>query len=228
MTASVGIVIILLTFVVPRMAGVFEGANIEPPGVTLFLIGLGNFLRTYIFALLIGFMGLVFGFFAFRRSAVGRLVLSRFYERVPILKDLIKKLAVTRFSATLASLMRGGLPILEALEITSDAVGNESFRQALLRISREEIAKGSSMGAAFRKEEIFPRTVSNLIAIGEKAGHTDEILETLSGFYEAEVDSTLKTLVSFLEPALLMGVGLLVGLIAVAVILPIYQLVSKF
>jgi len=227
-TASVGIVLLLLTVVVPRLGGVFAGAGIEPPFITRFLLNLSEFLRTYILAILMGLAGLAFGLFSFRRSQLGRAALARLYERLPVLKDLIKKLAITRFAATLASLMRGGIPILEALEITGDAVGNETFRQALLRISREEVSKGSSLGAAFRKEEIFPRTVSNLIAIGEKAGHTDEILQTLSGFYESEVDATLKTLVSFLEPALLLGIGILVGVIAVAVILPIYQLVSKF
>lgn len=227
-TASVSIVVLLLTVVVPRLGGVFASADIEPPAITRFLLNLSEFLRSYILAILIAFAGLVFALFSFKRSSLGRMVIARLYERLPIIKNLIKKLAITRFATTLASLMRGGIPILEALEITGEAVGNETFRRALLRISREEVAKGSSLGAAFRKEEIFPRAVSNLIAIGEKAGHTDEILQTLSGFYESEVDATLKTLVSLLEPALLLGIGILVGIIAVAVILPIYQLVSKF
>ena len=106
-------------------------------------------------------------------------------------------------------------------------MGSGELRDALFRISREGIAKGLTIGEAFRKEPYFPRVVVNLIAISEKTGHLEDVLETLAGFYESETDASIKGLVSFLEPALLVFIGLIVGVIALAVIIPIYQLVGQ-
>jgi len=122
--------------------------------------------------------------------------------------------------------LRAGLPIIEALEITAGAVGSEELKEALMRIAKDGIAKGLTVGEAFRRETYFPRVVTNLIAISEKAGHMEEVLETLSDFYSSEVDASVKILVSFLEPVLLLSLGAVIGLIALAVIVPIYQLVS--
>ena len=122
--------------------------------------------------------------------------------------------------------MKSGLPIIESLEITADAVGSEKMRDSLRRIARGGIAKGLTIGEAFRREMEFPLVVTNLIAVSEKAGHIEEILKTLSFFYESEVDSALKILVAFIEPILLLFIGLMIGTIAVSVIVPIYQLVG--
>jgi type II secretory pathway component PulF len=102
------------------------------------------------------------------------------------------------------------------------------LHDALLRISREGLAKGLTVGEAFRREPFFPKTVVNLMAISEKAGHIEEVLGTLSDFYSSEIDNSLKSLVSFLEPVMLMGIGIIVGLIALSIIVPIYQLTTQF
>jgi len=101
------------------------------------------------------------------------------------------------------------------------------LKDALIRIAREGLTKGLTVGEAFRKEPYFPRVVVNLVAISEQSGHLEEVLDTLSDFYESEIDASIKTLVSFLEPALLVVIGGVVGLVAVAVIVPIYQLVGQ-
>jgi len=108
-------------------------------------------------------------------------------------------MAYQRFATTFGTLMRAGLPILENLEITATTVGNEEMRQALLRIANEGVAKGISLGDAFRKEEIFPHTIRTLISIGEKAGRTDEVLKTLADFYDTEIDAAVKSLVAILN-----------------------------
>ena len=115
------------------------------------------------------------------------------------------------------------MPITTGLEITAQAVGNPELQEALMRISQEGLAKGLTIGEAFKKEPFFPKTVVNLMAISEKAGHIEEVLATLADFYTSEIDSSLKTLVSFLEPVMLLFIGMIVAFIAVSVLTPIWK-----
>ena len=124
--------------------------------------------------------------------------------------------------------MKAGIPIIQSIRITADVVGSEEFKISLLRVADEGLSKGLTIGEAFRKENTFPRVVSNLIAISEKAGHLAEVLETLAKFYSSNVDAKVRSLVSVIEPLLLMVMGLIVGLIALSIIIPIYQLTSNF
>jgi len=141
---------------------------------------------------------------------------------------VVQKRALQRFAAVASSLIKAGLPINQALEITADASGQPEIKQALIRISREGLAKGLSLGEAFKREKMFPRVVVNLIAIAERAGHVEEVLSTLSDFYIQEVDNSLKRTMSFVEPLMLLAIGVVIGAIALAVIVPIYQLTTQF
>jgi type II secretory pathway component PulF len=140
----------------------------------------------------------------------------------------LKKIAIQRFALTLSSLFASGLPILDSLAITADAVGDVELRDAILRISNDGIAKGLTIGDAFKREPAFPKVVTNLISISEKSGNLASILGTLAEFYESEIKSSVKVLVSFLEPMLLLTIGVVVGTIALAIIVPVYQLMGKF
>jgi len=227
--ASLAIVILLVTFVLPRIASIFAETGAKIPLYSRIVLSVGLFLNRFVWIILPLFLILLTAsMFFFFKTDRGRLALRNFLKRVPVVRDLLKKMALERFAATLSSLLRAGIPMLEALEITSVAVGHDDFKEALVRISRENIARGVSIGDAFRKETVFPRVVINLMAIGEKAGHLEEILVTLSRFYDNEIDSSLKALVSFVEPALLLMIGLIVATIALSVIVPIYQLVGQY
>jgi len=120
------------------------------------------------------------------------------------------------------------MPIIKALEITAQATGYEKYSEALVNISHNIGTKGLSIGDAFKKEGVFSGILSNLIAVGEKAGHTGDILETLSNFYKTEAESSLKTLVAFIEPILILFIGLIVGGLALTMIVPMYQLIGQF
>jgi len=227
MGVSALILLLLVSFALPKVADVFlkSGFNVPTFSKIVFTVGLFvNANKLIIFPLLLIFVISAYYFFA--KTLPGRKIVSRFINKAPIVNKVIKEMALQRFASTLASLMRAGLPILDALEITADSVGSEELRQALLRISREGIAKGLTIGEAFKKEPFFPMTVTNLIAVSEKAGHTEEILNTLADFFETEIDGQVKNLVSFLEPILLLGIGVIIGTIALAVIVPVYQLVG--
>ncbi len=227
MGVSALILLLLVSFALPKVADVFLKSGFKVPFFSQIVFSIGLFINDYkliIFPLL--FIFVVVSYYFFAKTVPGRQIISRFINKLPIVNKVIKEMALQRFASTLASLMRAGLPILDALEITADSVGSEELRQALLRISREGIAKGLTIGEAFRKEPFFPMTVTNLIAVSEKAGHTEDILSTLSEFFETEIDGQVKNLVSFLEPILLLGIGLIIGTIALAVIVPVYQLVG--
>ena len=124
--------------------------------------------------------------------------------------------------------MRAGLPIVQTISIAADTVGLDSYRTALLRIANDGLAKGLTIGEAFRRETVFPKMVSNLVAISEKAGHLEEVLDTLAQFYETNIDANIKALVSLLEPMMLLVMGVMVAIIALAIIVPIYQLTTQF
>jgi type IV pilus assembly protein PilC len=225
--ASFLVLFFLVAFAIPRIAGIFVDAGVKPPLFSRVVFGIGTFMGDNIIFIIVLLIVLVAGgILVVKRSLVFRRFMGRLSMKIPVMRNVLTRIAVQRFAITLSSLMKAGLPILESLEITADAVGNEEIKAALIRISRERIAKGVSIGEAFRREEGFPRVVTNLISIGERAGHIEEILRTLADFYEAEIDASIKVLVSFLEPVLLVGIGGIVGTIALSVIIPIYQLVQ--
>jgi type II secretory pathway component PulF len=226
---SFSMIIFLVTFAIPKLGNMFLGTGQEVPTYTRVVLFTGMFLNKYIllFAPLAIIVPLVL-YFYFSKTKKGRENFSFFMEKLPVSSDLIEKMALQRFTSTLSSLIKAGMPIIQAIEITSGAVGHPKYESSLLRISKEHLTKGLSIGDSFKKENIFPAVVSNLLSIGEKAGHTEEILTTLSNFYEVEIDASLKTLVSLVEPLLLVFLGLIVGGIALSLIVPIYQLVGQF
>ena len=225
---SIVILVFLVTFAIPKIAEVFGSSGVQPPLFSRVVFVVGLFLNQYIWFILGGLAVLIVAALLFFRSVSGYRVLNYLFNIVPVVGAVSKKIALQRFAGTLSILMRSGLPIIKALEITADTLNHHDLSKALKRIANEGISKGLTLGEAFRREAAFPAVVSNLVAISEKAGHLDGILKTLSDFYDSEIDSSLKVLVSFLEPALLLMIGVVVGLIALSIIVPIYQLVGQF
>lgn len=226
---SLSVLFLLVSFALPKIAEMFMTSGFNPPLFSKIVFTIGLFLGDYMVFIMTG--AVIFGiagFYYFRKVESGRRLFWRFINRVPVVSDVLKRIALQRFATTLASLMRAGLPILASLEITADAVGLAELKDALIRISREGVAKGLTLGDAFRREPAFPRVVTNLVAISEKAGHIEDVLGTLADFYESEIDVSVKTLVSFLEPIMLLLIGGVIGAIALSIIIPIYQLVGQF
>ncbi len=228
-STSVLILIFLVIFALPKIAGVFSESGFDPPLFSKVVFAVGFFFGNYggIILILLFLVGVAF-FVLHRTSFVFKKFVSSIFNNLPLIREVVKKIALQRFAATLASLIKAGMQITDALEITADSIGHMELKEALLRISREGITKGLTVGEAFKREPFFPKTVVNLVSISERAGHIEEVLETLADFYTSEIDSSLKTLVSFLEPILLMGIGLVIGLIALAIVVPIYQLTIQF
>jgi len=226
---SFGMIIFLVTFAVPKLGEMFLSTGQALPTFTKIVLGTGMFLNRNLFIVFPLLIAIPIAlFYYFTKTQKGKEKFASFMEKIPVARDLVEKMALERFASVLSSLIKAGMPIIEAIEVTAGAVGHPKYEAALLRISKKHLTQGISMGNSFKKETIFPAVVSNLLAIGEKAGHTEEILKTLSTFYEAEIDAALKTLVSLLEPVLLMFLGVIVGGIALSLIVPVYQLVGQF
>lgn len=229
LSASLGLFVFLVTFALPKLAAVFLSGGLNPPGFSKFVFGIGLFVGDNVVAFLaVLFGGLAFLFYFFFKNRIGKRLADRVLRRTPVIKNLYREIAVQRFASTLSALLGAGLPIIDSVKITAAVVNAPEFHDALMRIADEGLAKGLTIGESFRREPAFPKVVVNLIAISEKAGHLSEVLDTLSDFYASNVDNGVKTLISFLEPALLLFMGLIVGGIAMSIIIPIYQLTSQF
>ena len=221
------VIMFMVIFILPNIANVFIQSGIEPPLFSRIVFSIGLFFGKYIYIfipLIISF-GFVTWYFLFKNKT-GAKLRERIIARLPIVRNIVQQLGVQQFASTSASLLKAGVPIIETLEITASAVGSEELKNSLIRVAKEGVAKGLTIGEAFRREVYFPRIVTNLITISEKAGHMEVTLETLADFYSKEVNSSIKTFVAFLEPVLLLILGLIVGVIMISIIVPITQLIT--
>ena len=222
------IVFFLSMFAIPKISAMFKGLTTKPPLFSRVVFSTGDFIsRNGIMITLLIIIGGGGFFFAYKRSEVFRKFFYNLVIKIGIIKNLIKKIAIARFSSTLSSLVKAGIPMTKGLEITASSVGNDELKESLLRISNEGLKKGLTISEAFNKEPFFPKTITGLISIAEKSGQLEETLSIISGFYEKEVSTTLKRLMVIVEPILLLIIGTIVAFIALAVIIPVYQMVKQ-
>ena len=222
------VLLFLVTFAIPKIAGIFTDTGGDVPVFSRIVFAVGLALGSHPWLVFGGFFAVMIGLYLFFRSAEGKRALYTIMSHVPVLRTVVERVALQRMAVTLSALLKAGLPILDALEITAEIIGNRAFTRALQRVAREGLTKGKTLGEAFRAEPIFPGVVTSLIAISEQAGQLPSVLETLARFYEEEVNQEVKRLVAILEPLMLLLIGGVVGLIALSIIVPIYQLVGAF
>lgn len=228
LSASLLIVVLLLTFIMPRLTKSLLQAKVSLPWITKFLINLSQIFSSNPILTLSIFILLIISIFLFLKNKFGRKVVIRALEKLPISGNLIKKLALVRFSRTFRNLLKSGLSAFESLDITAKTIGIESYERALLNI-KEEIKKGATISDSFKeKKDFFPQLVISILSIGERTGTLERSLATITDYYDEEADRILKNLVSLIEPALLVVMGLIIAVIALSILLPIYQLVSSF
>lgn len=229
LVASFTIFIFLSVFALPRIAKVFGDTGIKPPAFSRVVFAIGLWTGDHVvFILSVIATIIIFAYLFFGKSLTGRRFLSQVLSRTPIVRNVYRDIAVQRFASTFSALMRAGLPIVQTAKITADVVGSEQYKASLIRIADEGLAKGLTIGEAFRRETIYPKVVVNLIAISEKAGHLEEVLGTIAQFYTSNIKDSIRSMVAFLEPILLLTMGFMVAIIAMAIIIPIYQLTSNF
>lgn len=228
LVASGGVVALLLIFVLPRLTKAFASSGIQLPWVTKFFLGLSSML-TYSFVLDFGVLIFLIWFFLFfRTTRLGKKFFLWLISHMPVAKDLVKKVALVRFTRTLGNLMASGLSAVGSLDSCARSIGNQRYEMAIDAVI-EDVKNGLSISDGLTKfPDLFPRLLISLAIVGERTGSLSEILITFSDFYEEDVDNKLKDLTAVLEPILLLIMGVLVGSIAFSIILPIYQLVGHF
>lgn len=215
---------LVIVYVVPTISTVFLELNVELPLATRILIGISNLAINYGIFFLIGFAIITFVFFRVIKTPKGKINLHRILLKLPVVGPIIKKINIARFCRTLSSLLKTDIPIVQSFEITSKILGNVIYRNALLD-SKEKIKKGISIQQSMQPyTEIFPPVVLQMISVGEETGSLDNILEESAQFYEEDVSQTMETLPSLIEPILMVILGIGVGGMALAVMMPLYSL----
>jgi type IV pilus assembly protein PilC len=224
---AVLVAIFLLWKVIPVFASIFTELGAELPMLTAAVIGLSHFVSKYIIFIFLGIIGLVVGFRYFRKTEQGRWVTDRWILRLPLFGELLRKVAISRITRTLSTLVSGGVPMLEALRITSATSGNIIIESSVMG-ARQKVAEGKSLTDAFKETGQFPFMLTQMVSVGEATGTLDEMLSKLADFYDEEVDASVSSLLSIMEPVLLIVVGGMVGSLVISMYLPIFSLMQQF
>jgi len=217
------ITIFLLVKVVPVFGEIYSGFGAKLPGPTLFLVSLSETVKKYILLILLGAGGMVYGWFYFIKTKPGREFWDARRIKLPIFGVIAHKICLTRFTRTLASLIRSGVPILEVLQIVSQTVGNVVMEKAIHRAA-SDIERGESISTAISKHPVFPTMIVRMITAGEQTGKIDDMLERVSDFLDEEIETTLSGLTSLIEPILIVFLGVVVGGMVICMFLPIFKM----
>ena len=218
-------VAVLLIFVIPTFQKMFASVGMELPLPTRIVIGMSDFLINYWWALIVIIVALVWAIRSYYRTSDGQLRIDTMLLNAPVLGDLLRKSAVSRFTRTLGTLISSGVSILDGLEITAKTAGNRVIHDAVMA-SRQSIAGGETISAPLEKSKVFPPMVISMIAVGEQTGGLDEMLSKIADFYDEEVDVAVSALLSLMEPMMIVVLGVIVGGMVVAMYLPIFDMMN--
>jgi type IV pilus assembly protein PilC len=222
-----GVVVgVILWKVIPTFASLFSGLGADLPLPTRVVIALSNNLVRYFPILLIGGGAAAYGFKTYYATENGRRVIDSLSLKMPILGNIMRKIAVARFCRTLSTLISSGVPILDGLEITAKTSGNSIIEDAIM-VTRTSIERGETIAVPLKDTKVFPPMVTQMIGVGEATGALDTMLAKIADFYEEEVDTAVAGLLTLLEPIMIALLGGVVGGIVIAMYMPIFDLISK-
>jgi len=225
-TVATGVVFVMLTYIVPVFAKMFEGLGAELPGPTQMILKVSGFLRGNIVVLFFLLVASVVAYKFYSRTDSGRLNIDKLKLNAPLIGNLLRKSAVSRFTRTLGTLLSSGVSILDALEITAKTAGNKVIQNAI-RKSVLSIAEGETITQPLKESGVFPPMVTQMISVGEKTGGLDEMLQKIADFYDEEVDAAVSALTSIIEPLIIVAMGLVIGAIMIAMYLPMFDIIGK-
>ena len=228
MGVAVIVISVLMIFVIPIFARMFlemSGGKVGLPFATQVVIDVSNFMKSNILFLIMGAAALVYAIKRYYATPKGRLVMDRFFLRLPVMGDLIRKAAVAKFTRTLGTLITSGVPILEGLTITSKTAGNKVVEGAIL-MARQSISEGKTVAEPLAKSGVFPSMVTHMISVGEATGALDAMLGKIADFYDEEVDASVAALTALLEPMMMVFLGTIIGFIVIAMYLPIFKMAA--
>ena len=225
--AMLGVMFVMLSFVIPKLLGIYKELDIELPAPTLFLIALSDFFSAFWWLILIGIFALVVLFIRIYRSKSGKKTIDSFALRLPIINRIIKIAALVDTTRTLSILIASGVSILEALDIITETTSNVVYQEAFVKI-KHSVERGETLGNSLDSVGIFPPILVQMTSVGESTGHLDETLGHLSDYFESESEIAVKALTTMIEPAILVVLGIGVGFVVISVITPIFSISSAF
>ncbi len=224
---AIGVFWAMLTFVLPVFEGLFKNIGGELPLYTQFLIALSEGVRSIYMVFFLILCGIAFYFLRrFYRTETGRLYIDGLQLSLPLFGDLIKKVAIARFSRTFGTLIRAGVPMLNALDVVKDTAGNAVVAKGIDQIY-DEVRQGGTISKPMSRNAIFPPMVTQMIAVGEETGRLDDMLSKVADFYDMEVENSVEQLTSLLEPIMVVGIGGVVGSVVVGMYLPIFTVINQ-
>jgi type IV pilus assembly protein PilC len=224
---SVVVVIFMMWKVIPIFAGIFEELGAKLPALTAVTLAISRFVAGNILFIFLGFIIFFLAFRYFRRTPAGRHVVDRFMLKTPLFGSLLTKVAISRMTRTLSTLLSGGVAMLESLKITSSTSGNIIMEETVVDV-RRKVSEGRTLSDSFKESGRFPFLLTQMVSVGEATGTLDEMLSKLADFYDEEVNSSVTAMLSVMEPILMIVVGGLVGTIVVSMYLPIFSLMQQF
>lgn len=221
LAVSIGII----TFIIPQLAQVLKESGQENlPWITKLVMGLADFMKQWIIAVVIVLIVLAFGIYRFAKTKTGKRFFNYYSLKIPVIGAFLKTVYLSRFALNLSTLVSGGLPIVQALDITGEVVGNDAYKDIILE-TKNKVKNGETISSVLEK---FPKYVTpifnQMVVVGEKTGTLDTSLNNVVDFYQRDIDSSLDNFIKLLEPILIIGLGLVVGGLMAAVLMPIYSM----
>jgi len=219
------VIAVIMIFVIPVFQDMFSSFGKALPAPTQLVVNLSNFTKNNIHWMILGLIVFVFLFRRYRKTDSGKRNIDNILLRLPIIGELIRKVTVARFTRTLGTMLKSGVPILDALDITARTAGNVIVEEVILE-ARSSIAEGQTIAEPLSESIIFPAMVTQMISVGESTGALDAMLEKIADFYDDEVDATVAAMTSMLEPLLMLFLGGSIGGLVIAMYLPIFQMAA--
>jgi len=223
--AAVIMAIFMLTFVLPQFVGIFAQFGGELPALTKFFVTLTILFRKFWYLFFAVIAGLIFALYTYIKTPHGKYNFDRFKLNAPILGDINRKSAISRFARILGTLIKSGVPIIEALTVSSNAIGNLVISRAVIE-AKTKIKEGQSISTPLAASGVFPPMVTQMILVGEESGELEEMLINVSKFYDEEVDRSVERLTSIIEPLMMVVIGGTIGVMIIAMYLPIFNMVN--
>jgi len=220
---AVGVAVFLLTVVIPKFRDIFASFGAELPWPTKVLIAASNFLQHNIIFLIIGVGAAIFFAVRFYNTKYGKYYVDGMMLKLPVFGLIMKKVAVSKFTRTLATLVKSGVPILQALDTVATTSGNKVIEEAILK-AKDAVKEGSKISEPLKESQLFPPMVVQMISVGEETGNLDTMLSKIAEFYDQEVDASIKGLTSMIEPLVMVVMGLVVGFMVIAMFMPMFSL----
>jgi general secretion pathway protein F len=218
-----GLMLVIFTFVIPKIAGIFTSMNKKMPWYTQALMDFSFFLTSYWWALILGTILLVYFVRGYYSTPAGKVKKDRLFLKLPLFGEVVRMVAVSRFASTMATLLNGGVPLVTALGIVKSVVNNEVLAEAIAN-ARENITEGQSISEPLKRSGEFPSMLIHMISIGERTGELPPMLEMVAQNYEEQVNAKVERMTSLLEPLMIVVMGLSVGVIVMAVFVPLLQM----